>query len=69
MIEKQILGSSTGLQEVSDWPMCRGLPPSKTKEQTFKAQPSEKNKDDGGTPGQASILSRKRLGQAALNRE
>jgi hypothetical protein len=37
--------------------IAQGQAPSKTKEETFKARPSEKNKDDSGTPGLARTLS------------
>jgi hypothetical protein len=39
------------------------------KEETPKAQHSEKNKDDGGTPGLACTLSGNRSGRAALRGE
>jgi hypothetical protein len=39
------------------------------KEETFKAQPSEKNKNDCGTPGLAHTLTGNHSGQAALRRE
>jgi hypothetical protein len=45
-----------------------GSAPSKMKEETSKAQPSEK-KNDGGTPGPAGTLSGNRLGLVALRRE
>jgi hypothetical protein len=44
---------------------CGGVGPSETQEETSKAQPSEKNIDDG-TSGQARILSGNLLGRAAL---
>jgi hypothetical protein len=46
-----------------------GSATSETKEVTSEAQPLEKNKDDGGTPGPARIVSGNRLGCAALWRE
>jgi hypothetical protein len=45
-----------------------GSAPSETKE-TSKAQPSEKNEDDGGTPGPPRTLSRNGSGRAALRKE
>jgi hypothetical protein len=43
--------------------------PSDTKVEMSKAQPSEKNKESGGTSGPASTLTRSRSGRAALRRE
>jgi hypothetical protein len=48
---------------------CGGVGPTETKEETFKAQPSEKNKDGVGTFGPACTLSGNRTGLAALRRE
>jgi hypothetical protein len=42
--------------------------PFETKEETLKAQPSEK-KDDGGTPGPVRTLPWNRSGRAALRKE
>jgi hypothetical protein len=39
------------------------------KEKTSKEQPSEKNKDDGGTPEPACTLSGNHSGQVALRTE
>jgi hypothetical protein len=46
-----------------------GSAPTETKEVTSKAQPLEKNKDDGGTLGPARNVSGNRSGCAALRRE
>jgi hypothetical protein len=43
--------------------------PSETKEEKSQEQPSEKNKDEGGTPGPAHSFSGNRSGRAALRRE
>jgi hypothetical protein len=53
----------------SEWPgIVEGLAPSEMKEETSKAQPSEK-KDDDGKPGPPGTLSGNRSGRAALRRE
>jgi hypothetical protein len=46
-----------------------GVSPSETKEEISKVQLTEKNKDDGGTPGPACTLSGNYCGLAALRRE
>jgi hypothetical protein len=48
---------------------CKGVGSSEMKEETFKAQPSEKNKDDVGTLRPSCKLSENRTGRAALRRE
>jgi hypothetical protein len=50
--------------------IVKGSAPSETKEETSKAQPSERNKDDdGGKPGPACTLSGSRSGRVTLRRE
>jgi hypothetical protein len=49
--------------------IVEGSVPSETKEEASKAQHSEKNKGDGGTPGPARPLSGNSLGLAALRKE
>jgi hypothetical protein len=49
--------------------IVEGSVPSKMTEEMSKAQPSEKNKDDGGAPGLAHTLSSNHLGRSVLRRE
>jgi hypothetical protein len=48
---------------------CGGVGPSKVEKEMSKGQPSDKNKDDGGTPGPTGTLSGSSSGQVALRRE
>jgi hypothetical protein len=66
--EKRVVGSSTGLREVSDWTSWE-VRPLRIEGRDIKAQPSVENKNDGGTPGPSGILSGNHSGRAALRRE
>jgi hypothetical protein len=74
--EDRRAGDRKAISRVFDWAtgieqldIVEGSAPSETKEETSKAQPSEKNKDDGGTPGPIRNLSGNRSGRATLTRE
>jgi hypothetical protein len=58
----QIVGSSTGLGEVSEWTLWRGWPRTKQKKRHLKH--SSQNGDDGGTLGLTRALSGNRSERA-----
>jgi hypothetical protein len=65
-IERRIVGSSTRLQEESDW-ILWGVGPLRNERRDV--QSTALGKDDGGTPGPARNLPGKHSGRAPLGRE